>query len=341
MADINLTIIGTRRLGASLALALKRYQETKGATHHFNITGYDADHKICKEAQKHGALDKAARRLAPACEHADIVFIDAPLPDLKRYLKKIGPVLKAGCVVLEAARLKQAPIEWAARYLPESAYLVGLTLILNPERLYAVENDPASADADLFTRGGWCIVVSADAPSGAVQLATDLGKLLGLEPHFIDPAEHDGLVAATEGLPILMSLALFKSVYRDTSEASTWLEMRRLTNPAFARATAALIDTPEALHDFLTRNRTSVLHYLDGTIDELIELRRLLRQSDDATLGEVLTQTAKHYREWDYQRFLASWKQETKLEVPSLSRAMFGGLSGMFGRGKDDEDDDA
>ncbi|MBN1285975.1 MAG: prephenate dehydrogenase/arogenate dehydrogenase family protein, partial [Anaerolineae bacterium] len=143
MADINLTIIGLQRVGPAFGLAIKRYQSAPGATHKFTITGYDYEGKLCKEIKKAGALDDCARSVTAAAEGADIIFLDEPLSDIKETLEKIGPVLKSGCVVLEAGPLKQPPIEWAKRCLPESAYLVGLALAINPEHLYYLDADEA------------------------------------------------------------------------------------------------------------------------------------------------------------------------------------------------------
>lgn len=337
MADINLTIVGLERVGASLGLALKRYQEKPNATHNFTITGYDRDGKLCREAKKRDALDNCARNLGAAVEDADIVFLDEPFSEIRSTLEKIGPVLKGGCVVLEAGPLKQPPIEWSQHYLPESAYLVGLGLALNPEHLYFLETDPANVSADLFNRGKWVVAAGVECPAEAVQLASDLGKLIGLEPHYMDPMEHDGLVAAVEGLPILMALAMFNTAH----QAPSWKEMRMLANPAFARAAAVLERSPGALYEFLVQDRDNILHYLDRAIEHMQLMRyNLAHPEEHAALVEMISQAAKSYRLWEHRRYIDKWDEEEKIETPSMARALFGGLAGVFGRKKDDEDDE-
>jgi prephenate dehydrogenase len=335
MADVNLTIVGLGRVGTSFGLALKRYQETSGAKHHFTITGYDENRGTCDEAKKLGAVDDCARRLSAACEGADIIFIDAPLSALETYLEKIGPMLKAGCVVLETAALKQPPIEWAKRYLPESAYLIGLSFVLNMDFVYQVDNTPAQADPDLFKVDHLYIAAAADCPEEAVQLAADLSSLLDLKPHFLDPAEHDGLVAAVEGIPMLLSLAMVGTA----TEASSWLDMRRLTNPPFALTTAVLEQRPEAIFAFLQHNRANVLHYLDQTIDQLSALRDAMRAEDDDALTKRLDEVAKAYLEWWAQRRFGKWDEKLDFDMKTIGSTInpFGGLFGR--RKKDDEED--
>jgi prephenate dehydrogenase len=335
MADIALTIIGLGQVGASFGLALKRYQQSSGATHRFTITGHDRETNACKEAQKRGAIDTCERNLTEACENADIVLIHAPPADLRDYLETIGPVLKPGCVVVETSPLKQPAIEWAKHYLPESTYLVGLAPVLNPDALHNKAADLEHANADLFDRGNLCIAASADCPSEAVELASDLVGLIGLEPHYLDPAEHDGLVAAVEGLPILLGLALFNTA----AGAPSWTDLRRLTNPPFALSTAPLEKDPAVLLDFLTLDRENVLHYLNQAMGQLQALQNLLNQQDDDALGVVLAEASRQHAKWWGQRRSAKWPEQDRLaSMPDVRRGLLESFGGFLVRRRRDND---
>lgn len=339
MAEVSLTVLGLRRVGVSLGLALKRYQTSPHAAHKFTITGADRDQDAGKEAQKLGAIDRYVRNVNDACAAADIVFIDASLADTQAYLEAIGSVLKAGCVVLETAPLKQPPIQWAARYLPESAYLVGLAPVFNPDALYtaAAVTDLTTASADLFHNGNLYIAAAPTCPAEAIQLASDLVKLLGPEPHYMEPAEHDGFVAVVELLPALLGLTEFAVA----ASAPSWLDSRRLTNPAFALSTAPLLHNPADLADFLTLDRENVLHHLDRAIDQLAALRGLLAQADLKALNATLAEITTQYASWLSQRESGNWKDKAQIEVPpmrsGLMQSLFGGL---VGRGRKDEEKD-
>ena len=338
MADVSLTLVGLRRVGLSLGLALRRYQESPRAAHRFTITGTDQDASVGKEAQKRGMIDAYERNLSAACAEADIVFIDAPLMALREHLKALGPVVKSGCVILETSILKQPPIEWASSYLPESAYLVGLAPVLNPDILHDTSLDELeSARADLFTNGNLYIAPSATCAAEAVQLASDLVGLLGLEPHFLEPAEHDGFAAAVELLPALLSLALVGTA----SSAPSWKDMRRLTNPTFALSTMALTKNPEDLVESLRLDRESVLHYLDSALEQLHALRRLLAEEDPAALREALANISTEYVKWLSQRESGRWRDRPSVETPPIRANLLQGLFGSFlVRGKKDDEKD-
>lgn len=336
MADVSLTIIGLRRVGVSVGLALKRYLDSPRATHRFVITGSDREQDAGKEAEKLGAIDRYIRNLGDAVAGADIVFIDATLTDLRAYLQAIGPLLKAGCVVLEAAPLKQPPIEWAARYLPESAYLVGLAPVINPDLLYTVAADePGAASAELFDNGNLYIAPAPSCPSEAVQLASDWVQLLGLEPHYLEPAEHDGFVAAVELLPMALGLTQFNVV----TSAPSWADLRRLTNPPFALSTVSVLQNPADLADLVEMNRENLLHYVDQAVEQLAALRATLSGDDTTVLKAALGEASSRYVQWLSQRETGDWQDRARVETPTLRSSFLQGLFGnLFTRGKKDED---
>lgn len=339
MSDVSLTLLGLRRIGVSMGLALRRYEKSGRASHHFVITGYDKEASAGKEAQRLGAIDAYERRLDAACANADLIIVDATLSQLREYLEAIGPALKAGCVIVEMTRLKQPPIQWAERYLPESAYLVGLAPVLNPSALFTVaaDNDLSAASADLFDHGNLFIAASPTCPAEAVQLASDLVRLLGLEPHYLEPAEHDGLVAAIGLLPALMGVAELNVAV----SAPSWKDMRRLTNPAFALVTTALLGDPTDLVDALTLDRSNVTHYLDRALQQLQALRATLAQGDDATLRSALAEASTQYLKWLSQRESDNWQDRPSMQVPTVRSGILHSLLGGLAPGsRKDEDKD-
>jgi prephenate dehydrogenase len=337
MADVALTIIGLGRVGASFGLAMQRYMQTPSTKHRFTLTGYDDDGRVSKEAAKRSIVDRAERDLEKAAAAADIVFIDASMAALERYLQRIGPVVKAGCVIFETAPLKQPPIEWAARYLPESAYLVGLAPVLNPQALFAIDVGLDAASADLFDQGNLHIAASPHCPGEALQLASDLVQLIGLEPHYLDPAEHDGFAAAVRGLPVLAGLALFNTAVG----APSWTDMRRMTDAPFARSTAVLDDDPADLLDLVALDRQNVLHYLGAYMQQLEAMRQALAQADDPALSAVFADASKAYFRWLGQREAGRWRQpgETAPEIPRTG--ILESLGGFLVRRRKTDDDEA
>ena len=58
------------------------------------------------------------------------------------------------------------------------------------------ETGPDAADAKLFQGAVWCLAPLATAERDAIDEAVALVEMLGASPYFLDPSEHDGLVAS-------------------------------------------------------------------------------------------------------------------------------------------------
>jgi len=305
MAQVNVTIIGLGRVGASLGLAIRALNGKPENKHHFTVTGTDQSATRLKAASKVGALDTEIKGFDEAVEKADLVFIAVPYNTLKDVFEAIGPTLKAGAVVVDTAPLKQPSLAWADKYFPRTedgdpkAYLVGITPMINPDYLGQPTEGTDEASADLFSNGQIVISPAVNCPPDAVKLVSDLTYLLGLKAHFVDPAEHDAMAASMESLPLFVQLGLFESIRRSPG----WADTQWLGNPAFFLATYRLAGTdPESLAAQLHRNRTNVVSKVDALIESLTELRRVLNSEDASLLVDLFDSAMRDYAQWQFAR---------------------------------------
>jgi prephenate dehydrogenase len=338
MAQVNVALIGLDRLNGSFGLAIKHLSQT---AHQFTVTGSDEDRSVMDKAKELGAIDHATRDMDAAVENAELVFISMPYAVMIDIYAALGPVLKPGAVVVDLSLLKQPSIEWADKYFRKAAdgqaqaYLVGVTPVINPAYL----NDPSSnldgAKVDLFDDGTLIIAPSAVCSPDAVRLITDLAGLMNVKVHFMDPAEHDGLIAGTEGLPLLLQVALFRTL----STSPGWEDLKRLTNPAFVLATYRLeTDTAEDFGLFIDKNRANNIRLLEALSQTLDEMIGVLRHGDQLTAGELFSDSATQYVKWEADRGRNKWVDEG--EMPRPPSRFFGGLGGMLipSRGKKQDD---
>ncbi len=342
MAQVNVTIIGLERLGASFGLALKALSSKPEAANQFIITGSDQRVSALKEALKIKAIDADVRDPALAVENADIVIITARYAEAEELFSVIGPSLKSGTVVMDTAPLKLPSVAWAKKHFrkgeagQQEAYLVGALPIVNPEYLGDVEGGAESARVDLLDGGLMVLSPAADCPSDAIKLIADLSSLMGLKVHFTEPAEHDGMIAGMEGLPVLLQLGLFRSL----SKAATWRDTQWLANPAFAQMTYRLVlETSEDMAALLHRNRENTLGKLDALIEDLREIRELLAIGDEIEVAEAFQDAANRYDRWRINRIKGVWetdaeRQATETLSPRGYSLMGGALGNLFSRGK-------
>ncbi len=332
MATVNLAILGLGRLGASFGLALKRYAKTPGAKHQFVITGYDETYNVTQAARKAEAIDQEARNAGAAVAKADLVILAARYGLHDDLYQAFGPDLKPGAVVLDLSPLKLRAIARAAEYLPRddqgnlTAFMVGATAILNPEVLLDPTTDSASARADLFDKGTLLLAPAVDCRAEAVELASDLGTLLGMTVHFADPAEHDGLIGVMEALPLLAGLGLFRAANQNPA----WDDLRRLGNPAFTLGTLGLGQyNADDAAAFFDGNRERTAQTLDTLIKSLSTVRSLLTDDDPHLIEAVFEDAITRREQWLHARHTNTWSAKTEVK-PTENISLMGVIGTHF-----------
>lgn len=339
MTTITVGILGLGRIGTSVGLALKRYNARKDARQQFSIVGFDSNESSAETARKNGAVDSLTRHPADTAANKEIVVIALPYGEVQGVYRALGDTLRDGTVVLDTSPLKQPSLEWADKYLSSEAHMVGITPVLNPLYLFDGADDAEHAAADLFDKGAMLLMPSVKSAKDAVELASDFSELLGATPRFADPVEHDGWIAAMEGLPALLGLAAFHMLREDEG----WDDVQRTGNPSFGRLTHHLYDThPDDMRDLLLQNRQNVVRHLDQLMETLRTLRGILAENDRVALEEALIESAKAYNEWLIHRQNARWDDSSDAQRSQSRDLLMGGLLGGYlskrlRGGKDDE----
>ncbi|MCC6616939.1 MAG: prephenate dehydrogenase [Anaerolineae bacterium] len=323
---IEVAVLGLGRVGTSAGLALARYSARKDARQQFKVVGFDPRPGVAPAAEKLGAVGQTVRNVYDAVVDKDIIFVAMPYAEVETTFREIADGLRQDAVVLDASPLKLPSLEWRAKLLPAHAHLVGVTPVANPRYLFDGLNDTEHAAADYFDDGFMLVMPDPRAAKAAVELATDFSALLGATPHFLDPDEHDGLSAATEGLPALLGVMTFYMLQRSEG----WTDARRMGNPAFGQLTHHLIDThPDDLRDLLLNNRENVTRYLGELIDVANSFQELLARGDKAGLEAALVETYDAYQVWLAKRTSGRW-EETGKNVPDKSDTLMSGLIGSY-----------
>jgi prephenate dehydrogenase len=325
MADVTVTILGLKRTGTSVGLALKRYNATK-SDHQFTIRGYETDPEYGKLAQKAGAVDKLVNRPDEAVEGTDLVVVAMPIGEVEGAYQRIAPALRLGAVILDMSPLSQKSLALAKKVLPDEVHVVCATPLVNAKYLFEGTDEPSRATDDLFDNGLIMLMPSVTCVKEAISLASDLSIILGATPQFIDPAEHDSLYAATEILPSLLGVVAFRLLTRSQG----WSDMQRLINPSLGMASRHLFDThPDDLKQVWMAGDGDLVRYLDALIAELREVRTVLAEKDDAALSGLAEQTSRDYEVWINRRQRNLWGDEE--ERADLMNQGGGIMSNMFG----------
>lgn len=319
---VQVTIVGLGQIGASIGLALKEQKEL------MRRVGNDKEYSIARQAEKLGAVDRVDVNLPNAVRDADLVILAVPLDQIRETLELIAPELHEGCVVMDTAPVKEVTAAWAGELIPVGRHYVGLTPVINAAYLHEVDSGIEAARPDLFNGGLIAIVAPPGADSGAIKMAADLTRLLGAAPLFADPAELDGLMAATYLLPQLLAAGMLNA----TVDQPGWREGRKVAGRAYAEVSApiSLFSDVEGLTATALLNRENALRVLDSTIAALSAIRNDIEASDGDALSERLTRARRGRDTWWQGRVKREWANDgsPELDIPQ-NPGVFGRLLGL------------
>jgi prephenate dehydrogenase len=270
-----ITIIGLGLIGGSLGLALKA-----AGLADVEIVGHSRRRETTNKARKIGAIDRAEHNLPRAVEQAGIVIIATPILAIREIMEQIAPHLPEGCVVTDTGSTKERIMEWAAGLLPSSVNFVGGHPMAGKEKR-GIDN----AEVGLFRRRAYCICPAVDAQEGAVRAVVGVARLVGAEPMFLDPKEHDQYAAAVSHLPLLLSTALFTLL----RASPAWTDLAPMASSGFRDVTRLTSGDPRMSHDIFLTNRDAAIHWLDRMGEELRRYRDLLEGDADELLETFAT----------------------------------------------------
>ena len=280
MADFTISIVGLGVTGTSLGLALKQ------ASKEVRVVGHDREPAAASAAHKAGAVDRTDWNLINACREASIVILALPLGAIRDTMAAIAPDLAEGCLVTDTAPLKRPVLAWAREVLPPHVHFVGGDPI-------GVRGRPAAA-AELFTGTTYCLCPDSSTPAAAVERASDLAVAVGATPRYLDPAEHDGLVAMLDQLPFLLGAALLRAA----AASPSWAELRKLGCGRFDQLLAALGESPAVELELAQANAGNVGRCIDHLQETLSALRELLA-GEPAGTEAAAKKLLESRREWE------------------------------------------
>lgn len=267
MAKPFITIIGLGNTGTTVGLALQRQPGD------FDIVGHDKSGGAEANARKLSAVTRTEWNLHRACEGASMVVLALPLTEIGETLRLIEEDLAPNTLVLVLSSLFAPAARAAAEALPRhDRVVVGYPVT----RAGAAAAETPGSDA--LAGKPFALAAGPQTNPAALELASDFIERVGAKPHFMDPVEHDGILAGVEQLPQLLG-ALLMSV---SAAAPGWREAQQLAGRRFAAATDVGGNAGQ-IFTALMDNRENVTRRLADFQRELERWRALL--DGDAEAG--------------------------------------------------------
>lgn len=275
-------IIGLGLIGGSIGLALQKANAAE------QVVGYDQGRGVSERACKIGAIDQEYASMTEAVNGAELVVLATPVGVVHDILQAIAPALTAGTVVTDVSSTKTQVVGWAEEFLPTTVSFVGGHPMAGKE-VSGVE----VADPDLFKNCIYCLTPTARTCSNAISKVTSLVEILGAQLRFLEPAEHDGLVAGVSHLPFLIAATLMNTVGEDP----TWSDASLLASSGFRDTTRLAAGNPEMYRDICLTNSSSIVHWLDEYVSNLSVLRDQIAMHK-RDLKEVFVKSQQLRQQW-------------------------------------------
>ena len=298
MSKARITIVGLGLLGNSIGLGLAQ------GNRDFEIVGHDKSTDATALAKKLKAVDKTDWNLLNACEGAGLIILALPLDAIHDTLQALRSDLHPGVVITHTASLQVPAQAWADELLPAGISFVGGNPILAGDAA-----DGAAARADIFQGSTWAICPASTTDADAVQMVSDLAERLGAKPLYLDPLEHDGMIAAVEHLPALVSLALLDSVVKQPA----WHEMRRLAGAAFENTTRLTSTDAAAFSASVFSDPQQSVRVLDRLIASLQFWRDGIAAGQREGLEDAFKQATAAREQWLKQRQSKEWDESERM----------------------------
>ena len=277
-----IVIFGVGLMGGSVGLALKR------AEFHGEVIGLGRRWSSLKNALEVNAVDSATRDYSEAFRGADVLFICTPVDIIPSILEKALEHTQSGCIITDVGSTKGQLVAEVDKIMPEDVHFVGAHPMAGSHKTSVM-----AAYASLFDNSV-CIVTPTESTNPhAVDVVSELWKLMGARVEITSPEEHDFLVAAASHLPHAVACALVSVVAGVESPNQRAMD---IIGTGFADATRIAAGSPEVWKGIFLHNADMISSMLERIEKELAEMRELIASRDGEKLLKKL-ERAKQIRD--------------------------------------------
>jgi len=275
-------IIGLGLIGNSIGLAIHKANAAQ------QIVGYDSNKPQAHDARKSGAIDQSYSSLAEAIRGSEFIILTIPINTMRSCFQDIAINASSGTVITDVASTKAQVVSWAEEYLPTSVFFVGGHPIINKDIF-----DDRLSSAVLFKNCVYCLTPTKRTSSAALDTVMKLIEILDAQVRFLEPAEHDGLVAGVNHMPFVISAILTNTVVGSPS----WVDAALVAERSMYDMTRLSSNHPEVYRDICLTNSEAISRWLGEYISELSAFRDQL-MLHDSNLFQTFNKSKELREQW-------------------------------------------
>ena len=260
-------ILGVGLIGASFALALKKYRLCD------EIAGYGRREEHLRRAKEKGIIDSFELAASVACRDADLILFATPVGTFIRIAQEIRNALERDAIVTDVGSVKGNLVREMEAVMPDGIRFVGGHPIAGSDR-----SGIDTAAGEIFYKAKCIITPTENTDKDALDRVTAIWETFGSVARFIDPDEHDRIYAAVSHLPHLIAYEIVNAV---ADINSSYLGF---CGQGFKDATRIASSQPEVWRDICLLNRNNLLEYVEIFKKNLDRVSQYLRAHDPESL---------------------------------------------------------
>ena len=288
----SIAIIGLGLIGSSLARAIRRYRLAD------RLIGVDTDAKVLDTVRKLDLVDEYQAHLAETIASVEMAIVCTPLGTYSQIASDLRRLLNPGVIVTDVGSVKRLALAAFGATLSAENPFVPAHPVAGTER-----SGPAAGFAELFYRQ-WCILTPEDPNAAAVERVSAFWRACGSRIEIMDAIHHDRILALMSHIPHLIAytivgtaMDLYKFIPLSSPAAHHDEEILKFAAGGFREFTRIAASNPVMWRDIFTSNREFILEILQRFTEDLTDLQRLIRRSEEKTLEKKLRRTRKVQKE--------------------------------------------
>ena len=272
-------ILGIGLIGGSFGLALKE----RGLAR--EVWGVGRRQSTLDAALKVGACDYATFDAIEAVEGADLVFLAAPVGQMRALCEEIAPHLAPQTLVTDGGSTKAQIVADCEAIFAGKARFVGGHPMAGSEKT-GVE----AARGDLFQGAKWILTPTGLTDFPAFKKLEKLVEKLGAHAVILEPKQHDELLAVISHLPHLMASALVHSFLEAKTE---FPDAGKLIAGGWRDSTRVAAGGAEMWRDIALANSEAIAAEIGNLIGELQVLQTKISENEGDWLENWLEIAAR------------------------------------------------
>ncbi|WP_461831319.1 prephenate dehydrogenase [Aquifex sp.] len=277
-------IVGVGFMGGSFASALRKHGY-KG-----KIFGYDINPESIRKGEDLGIIDKGTTILYEVGEfEPDFIMLSSPVRTFPEIAEKLERILDEDVIVTDQGSVKGSLVYKLESILGKR--YVGGHPIAGTEKSGVEFSMP-----NLYEGKKVILTPTENTDRERIEVVKKVWESIGGIVEFMDPFLHDYVFGIVSHLPHAVAFSLVDTLIRLSSRE---IDLFKYPGGGFKDFTRIAKSDPIMWRDIFLANKKNVLKSIDGFIESLNYLRRLIEEEKEEELTEFLNEVKTKRMEID------------------------------------------